>query len=142
MEIRKIVLNDLTRVFELLNDLYHGKLNFNRFQEIYKLKLEDKNSYYIVAIKNGKILGILTSELQEKLHRQNKQLFIEDLIVDEAYRNQGIGKALMQNAVEYAKNNNCEVIELTSYIDNEKAHKFYERNNFMKHSYKFKQYLK
>ena len=45
-------------------------------------------------------------------------------------------------AVDYAKNNDCEVIELTSYIDNENAHRFYENNNFIKHSYKFKQYLK
>ena len=74
--------------------------------------------------------------------RDNKQLFIEDLIVDESYRSQGIGKALLQNAVDYARINNCNVVELTSYIDNEKAHKFYETNNFVKHSYKFKKYLR
>ncbi|MCI9087023.1 MAG: GNAT family N-acetyltransferase [Clostridia bacterium] len=142
MEIREIILDDLDRVFELLNNLYHGKLNFSRFQEIYKLKLEDENNYYIVAIKERKIVAILTAELQEKLHRDNKQLFIEDLIVDESYRSQGIGKALLQNAVDYARINNCNVVELTSYIDNEKAHKFYETNNFVKHSYKFKKYLR
>lgn len=142
MEIREIILDDLDRVFELLNNLYHGKLNFSRFQEIYKLKLEDENSYYIVAIKERRIVAILTAELQEKLHRDNKQLFIEDLIVDESYRSQGIGKALLQNAVDYARTNNCNVVELTSYIDNEKAHKFYETNNFVKQSYKFKKYLK
>jgi len=48
----------------------------------------------------------------------------------------------LQNAVDYARINNCNVVELTSYIDNEKAHKFYETNNFVKHSYKFKKYLR
>lgn len=141
VEIRKITLKDLDRVFELLNDLYENKLKFDKFQEIYRLKLIDKNSYYIVAIEDNKIVGILTSELQVKLHRAKKQSFIEDLIVDKNYRCKGIGKALLQNAVDYAKNNDCEVIELTSYINNEKAHKFYEKNGFIKHSYKFKQYL-
>lgn len=141
MEIRKILLKDLDEIFKLLNQLYENKLNYEKFKEIYKMKLDDKNSYYIVAIENNKIIGVLTSELQIKLHRANKQSFIEDLIVDENYRNRGIGKALLQNAVNYAKNNNCEVIELTSYINNEKAHKFYQNNRFIKHSYKFKQYL-
>jgi len=141
MEIRRITLDDLDRVFELLNVLYENKLKYEKFKEIYKLKLNDENSYYIVAIEENKIIGILTSELQVKLHRAKKQSFIEDLIVDKDYRNKGIGKALLQNAVEYAKNNDCEVVELTSYIKNENAHRFYENNNFIKHSYKFKQYL-
>lgn len=141
MEIRRITLNDLDRVFELLNKLYENKLKYEKFKEIYKVKLNDENSYYIVAIEENKIVGILTSELQVKLHRSKKQCFIEDLIVDENYRNKGIGKALLQNAVEYAKNNDCEVIELTCYINNENAHRFYENNSFIKHSYKFKQYL-
>lgn len=141
MEIRRITLDDLDRVFELLNVLYENKLKYEKFKEIYKLKLNDENSYYIVAIEENKIIGILTSELQVKLHRAKKQSFIEDLIVDKDYRNKGIGKALLHNAVEYAKNNNCEVVELTSYIKNENAHRFYENNNFIKHSYKFKQYL-
>lgn len=141
MEIRKIALNDLNRVFELLNELYENKLKYNKFKEIYKLKLNDTNSYYIVAILDNKIVGVLTSEIQVKLHRERKQSFIEDLIVDKEYRNQGIGKVLLEDAVNYAKSNDCEVIELTSYINNEDAHRFYENNKFIKHSYKFKQYL-
>lgn len=135
------MLNDLNRVFELLNELYENRLKYEKFEEIYKLKLNDENSYYIVAIEDNKIVGVLTSELQVKLHRTKKQSFIDYLIVDKDYRSKGIGKALLQNAVDYAKYNDCEVIELTSYIKNENAHRFYENNNFIKHSFKFKQYL-
>ena len=83
----------------------------------------------------------MTSELQEKLHREKLQLFIEDLIVEESKRNNGIGSSLLENAINYAKNNNCEVVELTSYKDEIKAHKFYENNGFINHSIKFKMYL-
>lgn len=141
MEIRRINLNDLDRVFELLNELYENKLKYKKFKEIYNLKLNDTNSYYIVAILNNRIVGLLTSEIQVKLHRAKKQSFIEDLIVDKEYRRQGIGKALLHNAIDYAKESDCEVIELTSYIENESAHRFYEDSSFIKHSYKFKQYL-
>lgn len=141
LKIRKIILDDLDRVYELMNILYKGKLKYDRFKEIYKLKLQDKNSYYIVAIENDNIVGVLTSELQEKLHREKLQLFIEDLIVEESKRNNGIGSSLLENAINYAKNNNCEVVELTSYKDEIKAHKFYENNGFINHSIKFKMYL-
>ncbi len=141
MEIRRITLNDLEKVFEIMKQLYKESLNYDKFQEIYKLKLTDENSYYVVAIENKQIVGILTAELQMKLHRVKKQIFIEDLIVDENFRNRGIGKELLQNAINYADDKACDVVELTSYIDNEKAHKFYENNGFIKHSYKFKKYI-
>lgn len=141
MNIRRIRLDDLDKVYELMNILYEGKLKYDRFKNIYKLKLKEENSYYIVAVEDDNVVGVLTSELQEKLHRERLQLFIEDLIVEESKRNNGIGKALIENAINYAKDNNCEVVELTSYKDNIKAHKFYENNGFINHSIKFKMYL-
>lgn len=141
MNIRRIRLDDLDKVYELMNILYEGKLKYDRFKDVYKLKLQEENSYYIVALEEDNVVGVLTSELQEKLHRKRLQLFIEDLIVEEAKRNNGIGKALIENAINYAKDNNCEVVELTSYKDNIKAHKFYENNGFINHSIKFKMYL-
>lgn len=141
MSIRRIRLDDLDKVYELMNILYEGKLKYDRFKNIYKLKLKEENSYYIVAVEDDDVVGVLTSELQEKLHRERLQLFIEDLIVEESKRNNGIGKALIENAINYAKDNNCEVVELTSYKDNIKAHKFYENNGFINHSIKFKMYL-
>lgn len=141
MEIRRFELKDLDEIFYVLNQLYTGKLKYEKFNEIYKLKLNDPYSYYIVAIENNKIVGVLTAELQVKLHRENMQCFVEDLVVDKEYRNRGIGKSLLQNAIDYAKSNNCDVVELTTYLNNEKAIKFYEANDFIKHSYKFKRYL-
>lgn len=141
MEIRRFELKDLDEIFDVLNQLYTGKLKYEKFNEIYKLKLNDPYSYYIVAIENNQIVGVLTAELQVKLHRENMQCFVEDLVVDKEYRNRGIGKSLLQNAIDYAKSKNCDVVELTTYLNNEKAIKFYEANDFIKHSYKFKRYL-
>ena len=80
-EIRKITLEDLDEVYKLMNVLYKEKLKFDIFKEIYMSKLQDKNCYYIVAVEDDNIVGLLTSELQVKLHREKLQLFIEDLIV-------------------------------------------------------------
>lgn len=142
MEIRKAELNDLDEVLEVLNELYHGEIQYDIFSKLYKERIDNENSCYIVAIDGDKIVGVLISEITHQLHRTKKSSFIEDLVVREEYRNKGIGKQLVEAAIKYAKQLECEVIELTSYITNEKAHRFYERNGFEKHSYKFKQYLK
>lgn len=63
---------------------------------------------------------------------------MKQIIVSSKYRSNGIGKSLLENAIEYAKNNKCDVIELTSGFSRERAHKFYEKNGFKKGGYKFK----
>ena len=141
MNIKKFGIEDLDDVFRLLNELYNNKIQYDKFKEIYNKKLNDVNSYYIAAVVEEKIVGVLTSELQVQLHRARKRCYIEDLIVNEKYRNKGIGKALLENAISYAKDNDCEVVDLASYITNDNAHRFYEKNGFIKHSYMFKMYL-
>ena len=54
----------------------------------------------------------------------------------------GIGKSLLNNAINYAKEKGCDVIELTSGFSRESAHRFYERNGLSKGSYKFKMNLR
>jgi len=141
IEIRKMELRDLEVVYELLNELYEGKVKHDIFTTTYMDKLNDNLSYNIVAVEEDKVVGLLISEMSIKMHRAKKCSFIDDLIVNKDYRNKGIGKLLLENAIKYAKDNDCEVIELTSILSNEKAHRFYENNGFKKHSYKYKQYL-
>ena len=141
LEIRRFELSDIKVVYELLNELYSGKIKFDIFERIYKDKLENRFSYNIVAILNGKIIGLLISEISVKMHRSKKCSFIDDIIVDKDYRGNGVGKLLLESAVNYSIEQDCEVIELTSYLSNEDAHRFYENNGFKKHSYKFKKYL-
>lgn len=68
-------------------------------------------------------------------------LFIDDLIVNKNYRNKGIGNLLLQNVINYAKEQNCETVELKSNINNEKSHKLYEKLGFKKQHYAFKKVL-
>ena len=48
---------------------------------------------------------------------------------------------MLENAINFAKENKCDIIELTSYNNEIEAHKFYEKNGFINHSIKFKKYL-
>lgn len=141
MEIRKMKLEDLDSVFELLNELYENKIEYSKFAQKYKESLKDSNFYGIVAIKKYKVVGVLISRVINRLAKKKNILFIDDLIINKKYRNIGIGKLLIQNANTYAISKDCGALELTSMIQNVNAHRFYENNGFEKKQYKFKKHL-
>lgn len=139
--IRKIEINDLEEVFELLDELYENKIEYSIFTEKYKASLKDNNFYGIVAVEDNKVVGVLIARIINRLAKKKNILFIDDLIVNKKYRNTGIGKLLIQNAMDYAVSIDCESLELTSLISNTNAHRFYENNGFEKRQYKFKKHI-
>ncbi len=141
MKIRTIKLEDLDDVFELLNELYEGQIDYSIFVEKYEAILQDDTSYNIVAIEDNNVVGVLTSRIINKLAKAKNILFIDDLIVNEKYRNAGIGKLLLQATTTYAISKDCGALELTSMIVNINAHRFYENNGFEKKHYRFKKLL-
>lgn len=66
---------------------------------------------------------------------------MEELIISLNYRGKKIGEKLIKKDITYAKENNCDVIELTSNFSRKKAHIFITKNGFKKSSYKFKMKL-
>ena len=56
--------------------------------------------------------------------------WIEDVVVDEAARGQGAGFALVEAAVEHAKNVRARTVDLTSRPSREAANRLYQRAGF------------
>jgi GNAT superfamily N-acetyltransferase len=52
------------------------------------------------------------------------------VITDTEHRKMGIGKTVMENAIEYAKEQNCYKIVLQSGNKRTEAHRFYEAIGF------------
>ena len=57
---------------------------------------------------------------------------IEDVVVDNAYRGQGIGKTLMEKLIARARTKKVSFIELTSRPSREAANALYQKLGFMK----------
>lgn len=62
-----------------------------------------------------------------------KQAVVEDMIVDEAYRGKGLGRALLTALVKWAKKEGVEMIELTSNPKRLAANGLYQKFGFMLH---------
>ena len=94
-------------------------------------KIEKFNIKYFIAKNEGEIIGCCYICIIPNLTYYGKSIgYIENVITDEHYRRKGIGKKLMEMAIEYAKNENCYKVVLQSGVKRTEAHKFYEKIGF------------
>lgn len=96
-----------------------------------KALFKDAERPIFVAEKEGSVLGYCfcihkTCE-NHPIFLDRKELYIDDLCVDEGCRGSGIAAALYRHTREYAKESGCNVITLNVWCGNDRARHFYEK---------------
>jgi GNAT superfamily N-acetyltransferase len=127
-----LIENEVLSLLELYKQLNPNDdvLNENTAKSIWR-KIENQNIKYFVAKENGNIIASCYICIIPNLTRGGKSIgFIENVITDVKYRKKGIGKKIMENAIKYAKNQNCYKVLLKSGNYRTEAHKFYESIGF------------
>lgn len=88
--------------------------------------IESSDADILVADNDG-IVGICTIYHDIDSVRFGRRAWIEDLAVDGAHRSQGVGKALLDAAKDWARERGASHLELDSSELRADAHRFYER---------------
>ena len=83
------------------------------------------------------LLGLATLHSTPVLHRAGPVGRVTSLVVDEAARGRGIGRALMGRAERWAADRGCVLLEVTSNRRRTDAHAFYERLGYEATSFRF-----
>ena len=96
-------------------------------------ELEDivssKATTLLLAYDNDAIVGTLSLAIFRT--PSGLRAWIEDVIVDQAARGSGVGRALVSAAITYAENEHVRTIDLTSRPSRASAHRLYERMGFV-----------
>lgn len=138
IKIREAVINDLPYIIKLMADDTLGRERENYTTPLNQCYIDafnnirdDKNSILLVSCDNEKAIGCLQITFTQYLsYRGSMRATIENVHIDESYRNFGIGTQLMKYAVYLAKDKNCSIVQLTSNKTRKDAHRFYERLGF------------
>lgn len=85
------------------------------------------DSCVLVAASKERLVGFCTAYQDMHSVRFGYRAWIEDLAVDPARRSQGIGKALLDAAKDWARERGATHLELDSAESRTDAHRFYER---------------
>ena len=70
-------------------------------------------------------------------HYAGKCCEADHIVIDEEFQNKGVGSSLMNFIHEYARTKGCETIELNSYVENFRSHKFYMNLGYVIRGYHF-----
>ena len=138
---RKASFNDCTLVYDLICDMELRKLPFNRFQDIYCDQLNRKNYYCLVNEQDNRLTGILNMRFEEQLHHAEHIAEIMEFVVDPEFRNKGIGKEMLEQACQIAKEYGCSQIEVACNQLRKDTHRFYLREGMHNFHYKFSKSL-
>lgn len=93
--------------------------------------LKDESKPIFVADDNGSVAGYCFCQIRDYTGStaltDRKELYIDDLCVDETRRGQHIGSVLYDHAVAYAKEIGCAFLTLNVWCGNDSAMRFYEK---------------
>ena len=122
----------LPEILELYRQLLPDEepININSANELWE-KISQNNIKYFIAMENNEVISSCYLAVIPNLTRGGKSIgFIENVITDKNHRQRGIGKALINMAVKYGKENNCYKIILQSGFARQSSHIFYEKCGF------------
>lgn len=93
--------------------------------------LEDENRPVFVAMDGDFVAGYCFCVHREYkdsgVSTDRRELYIDDLCVDEAHRGQGVASKLYRHVTDYAKASGCSFITLNVWCGNDHAMHFYEK---------------
>ena len=81
----------------------------------------------VVAELNGKVAGLAQLHVSPTMALERPAAKIDGLVVDESFRGQGIGRALVAEMEAEARARGCVLLYLTTATRRENAHEFYRR---------------
>lgn len=140
MDIRFAMEEDIPGLLALLRQvgLVHHNIRPDIFPETtlkydesaLKELLKDKTRPVFIALAGHFVKGycfcVHKDHQASTVSTQRKELYIDDLCVDETHRGQGIAGALYRHACQYAKAQGCDFVTLNVWCGNDAAMAFYE----------------
>jgi ribosomal protein S18 acetylase RimI-like enzyme len=90
--------------------------------------VDNPNSVLFIAEADGEVVGSLTLALYRI--PTGLKAWIEDVVVDDAARGNGVGEALNQAAIAEARKRGAKNVSLTSRASREAANRLYQRLGF------------
>jgi len=91
-------------------------------------RILDSPTTVFVASDEGKIVGVVSVSVAA--HLMGTRAWIEDVVVDGAYRGQGIARRLLERVIEHGVAQGCMTFKLTSGPARVGARKLYEAMGF------------
>lgn len=123
---RKLKISDRKEVKKLFKQL---TINDQRIKIDMKTLVCDKSCNCLVIEDSGRIIGF-GALILNMVPCRGYVAKVEDMIIDEKYRGQGLGRKLLEELIKIAKKKKIKIINLTSHPKRIEARKLYNSMGF------------
>ncbi|MFJ6611457.1 GNAT family N-acetyltransferase [Streptomyces sp. NPDC091289] len=136
LEIRPVAPDDLAAVVAMLADDPLGAQrespdDLTPYWQAFQRLADDPNQHVVVAVREDRVVGTLQLTIVPGLSRRGAtRSIIEGVRIHGDERGSGLGTQLIQWAVDESRRQDCQLVQLTSDVTREDAHRFYERLGF------------
>ncbi len=132
--IRPASTDDLATMTRLLQELFAVETEFEfdaaRQRCGLQLLLDSSVAGVWVAERHGRVVGMVTVQLVVSTSEGGLSGLLEDLVVSSAYRRRGLGKALLNAAIKWSREQGATRIQLLADGRNVPALIFYRKQNW------------
>ncbi|RZJ66658.1 MAG: GNAT family N-acetyltransferase [Flavobacterium sp.] len=90
-------------------------------------RMENYNCFGL--FKSDDLLAVSSGWVTVRFY-SGKQLEVDNVVVLENYRSQGIGTILFDHIENWAIKNDCNTVELNTFLKNTRSHNFYENRDY------------
>ncbi|WP_025742006.1 GNAT family N-acetyltransferase [Aquimarina pacifica] len=131
---------------EELDDIISLTQHLNPNREISTLKKRHlemfafDNYQCFGLFEKAQLIGVSSSWMTVRLY-SGKQLEVDNVIIDPTIHSKGYGAFFLNYIENWAKEQGCESVELNTYVQNSKSHKFYFRQGYIILGYHFQKVL-
>lgn len=131
--------SDIEKLIELLKVLFSIEKDFIFNEESQRrgleLMLQDSKSRCIfVAELQGVVIGMISGQALISTAEGGISVLVEDVVIDENYRGQGIGRELLKTMERWAVEKGARRLQLLADVNNSSALTFYDKLNWKKTS--------
>ena len=138
IQIRPCSSEDFEGVVAVLRQLWPDKhIDMEMLRVVYERAISSPLQHHVCAVEGDQIVGMGSLTINNNLWREGYLGYIEELIVDERFRRQGIGTQMLEQLVGVAKAQGCRCVELDAAFQRKEAHQFYEKQGFKSRAYIF-----
>ena len=139
--VRRARKEDIARILELLiqvdmvhhngrPDLFKGPATKYGADELEEIIKNDDTPVFVCVNEEGTVMGhafcMHKQITDDRVLTDVRTLYIDDICVDEAFRGHGVGRALYDHVIEYARSLDFYNVTLNVWSCNPGAVKFYE----------------
>jgi GNAT superfamily N-acetyltransferase len=142
--VRRAIPRDIPRILELYEELMEEKQNVSgdTLRKVFDEATALPGQFFLVAEKDGFVAGTLFVQIIPNLsHDARPWGAMENMVVDRRYHRQGIGRLLMEYALDRCREAGCFKVQLLSHKKRLVAHRFYRDLGFEESALGFRLYF-